>query len=160
MNDINDNDSNNHDNEGKNLEKKLIKKVDNLPEVLVEIIKSYLTVISTLFLNKKNYINNHYLLRPIILKNKIENYIRDMIRRDYDLVFEQILLENYKRWLEIKHYMYKNIIYKNYIYFIKDFCIENESNKCRSLINLFLKEHGLCQNQHKNNIIKNKRWKI
>ena len=117
-------------------------------------------VISTLFLNKKNYINNHYLLRPIILKNKIENYIRDMIRRDYDLVFEQILLENYKRWLEIKHYMYKNIIYKNYIYFIKDFCIENESNKCRSLINLFLKEHGLCQNQHKNNIIKNKRWKI
>jgi len=160
MNDINDNDSNNHDNEGKNLEKKLIKKVDNLPEVLIEIIKSYLTVISTLFLNKKNYINNHYLLRPIILKNKIENYIRDMIRRDYDLVFEQILLENYKRWLEIKHYMYKNIIYKNYIYFIKDFCIENESNKCRSLINLFLKEHGLCQNQHKNNIIKNKRWKI
>jgi len=160
MNDINDNDSNNHDNEGKNLEKKLIKKVDSLPEVLIEIIKSYLTVISTLFLNKKNYINNHYLLRPIILKNKIENYIRDMIRRDYDLVFEQILLENYKRWLEIKHYMYKNIIYKNYIYFIKDFCIENESNKCRSLINLFLKEHGLCQNQHKNNIIKNKRWKI
>ena len=160
MNDINYNDSNNHDNEVKNLENKLIKKVDNLTEVLIEIIKSYLTVISTLFLNKKNYINNHYLLRPIILKNKIENYIRDMIRRDYDLVFEQILLENYKRWLEIKHYMYKNIIYKNYIYFIKDFCIENESNKCRSLINLFLKEHGLCQNQHKNNIIKNKRWKI
>ena len=83
-----------------------------------------------------------------------------MLRRDYDFVFERILIENYEKWLKIKHYIYKNVIYNNYIYFIKDYCIENESNKCRILINSFFKEHGLCQNQHKNNIIKNKRWKI
>lgn len=138
----------------------ILKNVFLLPDVLIEIIKNYLTLRSTVFLNKKNYLMNHYLLRPFIFKNNIENYIRYILRRDYDFVFKQILLENYKKWLEIKHYMYKNIIYKNYIYFIKDYCIENESNNCRNLINFFLKEHGLCQNQHKNNIIKNKRWKI
>ena len=155
---MNDNDNDNDNDINK--EKFLINKINKLPDVLIEVIKGYLTVISTLFLYKQNYITNHYLIRPFILKNKIENYIRYMIRRDYDFVFQQILVENYIKWLEIKHYMYKNIIYKNYIYFIKDYCIENESVKCRNLINLFLKEHGLCQNQHKNNIIKNKRWKI
>ena len=138
----------------------LLSNINNLPNELIDIIKSYLLKTSTVFLSKEKYLSNHYLIRPLISKNKIENYIRYMLRRDYDFVFKQILLENYKKWLEIKHYIYKNIIYKNYIYFIKDYCIENESNKCRNLINFFLQEHGLCQNQHKNNIIKNKRWKI
>ena len=131
-----------------------------LPEVIIDIIKCYLPKICIIFLTKENYLNNHYLIRPFIPKNKIENYIRYMLRRDYDFVFKQILIENYKKWFDIKKYIYKNIIYTNYIYFIKDYCIENESNKCRNLINSFLKEHGLCQNQYKNNIIKNKRWKI
>jgi hypothetical protein len=160
MNNTNNTNNTNNNSDNDNNEGNLINKVKNLPDVLIEIIKNYLTDVSSVFLNKQKYITNHYLIRPIILKNKIENYIRYMIRRDYDFVFQQILLENYTKWLEIKHYMYKNIIYKNYIYFIKDYCIENESVKCRNLINLFLKEHGLCQNQHKNNIIKNKRWKF
>lgn len=134
--------------------------INKLPEVIIDIIKSYLPKISTVFLTRENYLNNHFLIRAFIPKNKIENYIRYMLRRDYDFVFKQILIENYKKWVDIKHYIYKNVIYKNYIYFIKDYCIENESIKSRNLIHSFLKEHGLCQNQYKNNIIKNKRWKI
>lgn len=142
-------------------EVELLKNINKrLPDELIEIIKNYLPIRTTIFLTKKNYILNHYLIRSFISKKKIENYIRDIIRRDNDFVFQWIIKENYKKWIDIKHYIYKNIIYKNYIYFIKDFCIENESHRCRTLINSFLIEQGLCQNQHKNNIYKNKRWKI
>ena len=139
----------------------LLQKISKtLPDELINIIKNYLPICTTIFLTKKNYILNHSLIRSLIPKKNIENYIRDIIRRDNDFVFQWIMKENYKKWIEIKHYIYKNIIYKNYIYFIKDFCIENECHRCRTLINSFLIEQGLCQNQHKNNIHKNKRWKI
>lgn len=131
-----------------------------LPDELINIIKSYLPINSSIFLTKQNYLLHHLLIRDLIPKKNIENYIRDMVRRDNDFVFQLLIKENYKKWIYIKHYIYKNIIYKNYIYFIKDFCIENESHRCRTLLNSFLMEHGLCQNQHKNNIYKNKRWKI
>ena len=47
-----------------------------------------------------------------------ENYIRDTMRRDNSFVFEKIMRENYKKWWEISHYVYKNKIFKNYLYFM------------------------------------------
>ena len=148
-------------NDTEEVEKLCLKKINILlPPEIIRIIKNYLTIKCTIFLNKINYINNHFIIRNIVPKTMIENYIRDTLKRDNHFVFQFILKENYEKWMKYKHYIYKNIIYKNYIYFIKDYCIENESHKCRNLMNDFLLEHGLCQNQHKNNINKNKRWKI
>jgi len=59
-----------------------------LPQELIDVIKNYLTISSTIFLNKINYINNHTLIRKLIPTSKIENYIRDMIRRDNTFVFQ------------------------------------------------------------------------
>ena len=72
----------------------------------------------------------------------------------------ETLRENYIKWLQIKHYINKQVIYCNYIYFIKDYCIQHQSPKCRQIINDLLIEEGLSKNQYKNNIHKNKRWKI
>ena len=82
-----------------------------------------------------------------------------MIRRDFDFVFEQIIKENYIVWLKNKKYIYKNMKYVNYMYFLIDYCIENESDKCRLTLLKFLKEHNLCQNKHKKNIFMNIRWR-
>jgi hypothetical protein len=90
---------------------------------------------------------------------KFEHYIRNIIYRDFDFIFTQIIQENYLKWIDMKQYMYKNVIYKNYIYFIKDFCIENNSEKCRIMLNNFLDKLGLCKNQHKKNINKHIIWK-
>ena len=140
-------------------EKKLLQKTKNLPDELIRIIHSYLSIKILTFMNKTYYFQYHSLLKPYIINRNIENYIRDVLRRDHEFVFEQILKENYKRWLEIKHFIYKNVIYKNYIYFIKDYCISNDSVKCRNLLNEFLEELGLCKNQHKKNIVKHIRWR-
>lgn len=131
--------------------------LNQLPNEIIEHIKEYINKKLFVFTNKTNYFSYHY-----IIKNHIpyyENYIRNMIRRDFDFVFEFIVKENYNKWIEIKNYLYKNMIFKNYIYFIIYFCIENDSQKCRCFITDFLKEHGLCKNRHKKNVVRYIRWK-
>ena len=60
---------------------------------------------------------------------------------------------------EFKKYMYKNIIFKKYAYFVINYCIENESNNCRKFMNSFFQELGLGKNQHKKNFVKYIKWK-
>ena len=133
--------------------------INKLPIDLINEIKKYIPNKKLIFTNKKNYILNHYLIRYLIPKMNFEHYIRNIIYRDFDFIFTQIIQENYLKWFDMKQYMYKNVIYKNYIYFIKDFCIENNSEKCRIMLNNFLNKLGLCKNQHKKNINKHIIWK-
>ena len=134
--------------------------IDKLPFYIINEIKKYISDKNLIFINREKYLANHYLIRQYIPGIKFENYIRNILYRDFDFIFKQLIEENYLNWLEIKDYMYKNIIYKNYIYFIKGFCIEHNSEKCRITINNFLEKLGLCKNQHKKNTSKHIRWKI
>jgi hypothetical protein len=136
-----------------------LNKLYKLPEDLLSLIETYIKSSSLIFVNKNYYNKYHFLIKNLIPKNQFENYIRSTIRRDHDFAFLQILNDNYKKWLNIKQYVYKNIIYKNYLYFISDYCIHNNSTKCRNELNEFLKEHGLCQNRHKKNSYIHIRWK-
>jgi len=140
-----------------NMQTELISKINKLPEVIVDLIKEYIPKTTLVFTNRENY-NLHHSLILNSIKNH-NNYIRDMIRRDNEFVFDKIIRENYCRWCDIKQYRYKNMIFKNYFYFLINFCIENESENCRKKINIFLKEHGLDKNLHKKNVIKYIKWK-
>ena len=133
--------------------------INKLPIDLINEIKKYISNKNLIFVNRKKYIADHYLIRNLIPKMNFERYIRNIVYLDLDFDFTQILNENYLRWFEIKQYLYKNVIYKNYVYFIKGFCIENNSEKCRIMLNFFLEKLGLCKNQHKKNVHKHIRWK-
>ena len=138
----------------------LYKNIDKLPYELVDIIYSYIPKKITTFLSKTNYIKEHHFITECMIKNgQIENYIRAMIRQDNDFVFNQLLRENYKRWLIVKKYYYKDCIHLNYLIFLESYSIENQSTKCRKLIGELLKELGLSKNQHKKNTIKYIRWR-
>ena len=134
-----------------------IDKINNLPNELINLIKDFLPKKELIFTNKANYSLYHNLLKQS-MKN-YEKYIRNIIRRDNEFVFNLILRENYNKWCEIKQYPYKNIIFLNYVYFIINYCIEHDSNNCRVVVNNFFKEHGLGKNPHKKNVIRYIRWK-
>jgi hypothetical protein len=138
-----------------------LKNIDSLPDVLIIEIYEYIPKIVKLFLTKENYLQYHYLLKEYInKKNKnIEKYFRTMVRQDNDFVFQELLVENYKKWFNMTNYYYNSCIYRNYITFIESYAIENESIKCRKIINNLFEELGLSKNQHKKNIIKYIRWK-
>ena len=135
----------------------LMVKIMWLPDDVIRYIKEFIREKDLVFVNKTYYNLYHPLIKSSILN--YENYIRDTIRRDNLFVFKKIVIENYKKWFEIKNYIYKNLIYKTYCYFVINYCIENESTNCRNYINLFLKELGLCKNQHKKNFVKYIRWR-
>ena len=128
-----------------------------LPPELIRYIKEYIPKKTFVFTNRENYNLYHYLLKPSI--KDYESYIRSMIRQDNEFVFKKIVEENFSRWYEIRQYKYKNMIFNNYLYFVMNFCIENESNNCRKTVLEFLKEHGLGKNLHKKNIVKYIKWK-
>lgn len=133
----------------------LLEKIGSLPDVLIQYIQKYIPFQQMIFCNKEYYLLYHPFIRKMILKNNYENYIRDAVRRDHSFVFQQITTENWKRWLSIRDYRYKNSVYSNYVYFLKDFCLINDSTNCRNVLNAFLKEQGIGKNQHKKNIVKN-----
>ena len=128
-----------------------------LPEELVKYIKEYIPKKEFVFTNRENYNLYHPLIKPFI--KDYESFIRSMIRQDNEFVFKKIVEENYRKWYEIRQYKYKNMIFNNYLYFVINYCIENESNNCIKIISNFLKEHGLCKNLHKKNVVKYIKWK-
>ena len=130
-------------------------KINYLPDELIKYIFEYVHPSEIVFVNKKYYLSYHSFVRQMIPRKNYENYIRETIKRDHSFVFEQIIKENWKKWLSIREYLYKNSVYSNYIYFLKDYVLINDSIKCRNLLNAFLFERGIGKNQHKKNIIKN-----
>ena len=134
----------------------LNEKIKRLPEEVVNIIYEFIPRTALLLTNNFYYTSYHKVLRSSI--KQYENYIRDVIRRDNEFVFQKIVEENISRWLNMRQYRYKNKIFSNYFYFVIDYCIENDSDKCREILDYFIKERQLCKNLHKKNVVKYVRW--
>ena len=137
----------------------LFTKIDKLPLELVEVIYEYIPIQVKIVLTKENYFLNHKLLHNYINNTQIELYFRQMVRRDYDFIFNQLLYENHMRWINMKQYLYEGCVYNHYLHFLTNYCGEHQSTKCKLLITNLLEELGLSKNQHKKNKIRYIRWK-
>lgn len=129
----------------------VLEDINYLPEDVVDyVIKEFIPDEYFVFTNKAYYMRCHHLLKPRI--PRYEQYIQTTIRMDSDFVFEMLLKENIDKWVRAKDIVYKTTVYKNYVYYLIDYCNEHCSHKCRiSIVNL-LGKLGLCQNQHKKNV--------
>jgi len=135
----------------------LVKKICNLPDDLINLIKSFVQKPKFIFTNRENYKLYHYLIR--ITPGKFDDYVKMMIKRDNGYILNSIIRENYFKWYEKGKMYYKNKIFSNYLYFIMNYCIENESENCLEIISEFFKEVGLGKNLHKKNVVKYIKWK-
>lgn len=131
--------------------------ISQLPCDIINLIKEYLPLKYLIFTNKIFYKKYHCYIKTTI-KN-YEKYICFIVERDYNIVFEQIINENINLWLKNKQYCYKNMVFNNYIYYILYLCIENNSDSCREIIHIYLKNRDLLKNLYKKNIIKYIKWK-
>lgn len=133
--------------------------IKNLPEVLVDIIYEYVPMKTKIFLNKTNYIDNHYMIKSFIDKRQYENYVRCMIRRDNSFVLNLIINENIHIWSRLRKFLYRGYIYRTYIFFLYDYCIDNESSRCKQLIENLIEKLGLSKNEHKKNVVRYIKWR-
>jgi hypothetical protein len=134
----------------------MMKLISELPNDVINLIKEFIPNHKRVFVNKRFYNLYHNTIRMNI--PLYENYIRDIIRRDSYFVFEKVLQENIELWLKNKQYRYKNMVFNNYLYFVINFCIENNSERCRELLLDFLIKRDLCRNLHKKNVVKYIKW--
>jgi hypothetical protein len=134
-----------------------MKQISDLPDDIIRLIKEFIPTNKLVFLNKTFYNLYHHNIKQSI--PLYENYTRDIIRRDNDFVFERIVRENLNLWLKNKQYIYKNMIFNNYLYFVMNFCIENNSERCREVLLHYLIKRDLCRNLHKKNVVKYIKWK-
>lgn len=134
----------------------LVKKILKLPDELIGLIKEYVPKTKFIFTNRENYKLYHYLIP--IKPTLFDAYVKDVIKRDNEYVLNVIIRENYCKWFENGKIYYKNMSFGNYLYFILNYCIENESHNCLNIIQIFLKELGLGKNLHKKNVIKYIKW--
>jgi hypothetical protein len=141
-----------------NIENKYLLLVQQIPDDLIRYIKKFIPLSTLVWLDKKTYFKNHHIIHKLIPTSKYESYVRDMIRKDNQLVTSCLMRENFKRWTSYKKYSYKNIIYQNFNYFLLDYCRENKSTNCSNIINEYLKDSRLSKNQHKKNIVRNIKW--
>jgi hypothetical protein len=130
--------------------------LNKLPEVIVDLIKEFIPHFKVVFLNSKYYNAYHYILRNHI--PQYDNYVRDIINRDNEMVFKYIARENFERWLKNIEYRYKDMIFNNYIYFVLYYCVEHNSEKCREILIDYLSERNLYKNLHKKNVVKYIKW--
>ena len=133
-----------------------MKKISDLPDDIINLIKEFMPRKTLVFTNKYCYHLYHH-----TIKNSIplyENYVRDMIRRDNQIVLEKIIEENFSLWIKNRKCVYKNMIFNNYIYFIVHYCIENNSERCREIVHEYLKKRDLCRNLHKKKVVKYIKW--
>ena len=87
-----------------------------LPDDIIRVIQEYIPARILQFTNKISYAAYHLQLRDVIYN--YESYVREVVKRDYSFIFAQIIRENIYKWNNIKQYLYKNVIYASYIYFI------------------------------------------
>lgn len=101
-----------------------------------------------LWVSRDYYQNNHCFLQRILTEKKMyDNYIRFIIRNDYDIIFNLIIgthdISTWKRGA----YKFRNIKYANYIHFLDCFMFRNNASKCRQLLftNVYKKKYKKIQ---------------
>jgi len=132
-----------------------------LPVDVLYIIYNYLPQSTIMWLTHKDYMKNHKYIKHLIPNKLYDNYIRNIIRKDCDFVFQFIIKENYIHWFR-HSFTYKNTKYPTYTNFLHDLCIQNNSTNCKNIILEYMNmsKTGFHKNQHKKNRNKNIRWKI
>ena len=113
-------------------EKQYLLLILRLPEDIQKYIQQFLPLKTLVWLDKKTYVKNHYIITKSI--KRYDSYIRDMIRNDNHFVFLQVMREKFKLWNIKKKYFYKKIIYKNFIHFLIHLCNVHESTNCINII--------------------------
>jgi len=112
----------------------LPKAIQLLPDEIQRIILEYVLPRYKLCLNKKYYLQYHKIIFTQIPKNKIELYIRTMVRQDNSFIIHQLVSENWDKWLTTVNYWHRCRNYPNYIEFLNDYCFEQGATKSKEII--------------------------
>ena len=131
-----------------------------LPEVIVGEIFKFLPR-NTIYLLNRTFFDSHYpqIIADFDVNNsRFQSYIRNIIRLDCNFQLQYLLNSHFLRWNKVLNWKYKQNTFPSYISFLKLLTIHYNSQRCRFLINQYLKTSLSKKNRHKKIRSKNSRW--
>lgn len=138
-----------------------LKRIVNLPEELSTKIFKYVLPNVLVTSNMTFYMKYKQMTRNKIPDFYYDNYVKHMIRKDLDFIFNFIMIEYFDVWKNPKKYSYKNIVFKTYVTFLLHFARENEATKCIEIINFYMtndEKDDVNGKRHKKPRIRNTKW--
>ena len=135
----------------------MVVNIDNVPEEILREIYTYIPYKNRALHTKTNYI----FYNSKFIKNKIgfninsnysinwAQYIRRIIRNDFNFIFNILIYHEFNNWLNLKCYYYDNAVYRNFTEFINTYAIRNDAIKCRNILLKYFDINGLSKNRHK-----------
>ena len=134
--------------------------MQNLPDDVLGVIREYLPTKVIYVVNKSYFLSNYpKLIKEYTIKDAIfKKYISNIIRNDCALQFYILLENNFIQWNNSEKWVNNYSTYPNYAIFIKQRCIEQDSNKCRQILEKCLNECSSTKKKHKKIRIKNIKW--
>ena len=116
----------------------------SLPLEVLDIIEDFLPPTTKVWLTKDYYKQYNNCIRGLIPRDRFDNYVISIVRHDNSFVFQHIIEENrckwFEDWINNKRYKYSNVKYDCFMYFIYEYCIQFNSNKCREIIEHYATE--------------------
>ena len=137
--------------------------MEHLPTDVLGIIYSYIPISTTYKLNKSAFIKNYRLLvieqmNPRVRVSTIDNYMRYLIRKNCYMHLEICLAVSPIQWSR-KWWKYKRGSYPNYMSYLKSLTIKYNKNKCREIIEGWMKRDLVSnKKRHKKIRSKNIKW--
>ena len=130
-----------------------------LPPEILEMIWEYVDPLTKSSIDRENYQKHYnYRIRNISENENVERFVRFLIVKDYAFVLRNVLIEKFDNWFNIKNYHYRYAVYPNMMHFLYNFCIQNDSQKCKQHIVDIFENRGISKNLHKKNRIRNIGW--
>ena len=125
--------------------------LENLPEDIVGVIGEFLPIRILIYCNKEQYKKYR---QSITFFDNFDNYIRRIIRKDFNFILQEQINNKAKMWRSLKSWHYKNYVMPCYIDYLHFLCIDYESQRCREII-----KKNLPKNKHRKIRLKNnKTW--
>ena len=133
-----------------------VESMNMLPSDIVKHIYDYIPPLTRTILNKSLYMDNRKCIRQNIPVLKYEGYIRHIVRKDNDFVFNNLLNDNFSRWQHMKNFKYKTFTFEDYMAYIIYLSQEHEASKVHALV--LDKQNLVGKKRHKNARIRSNTW--
>ncbi len=108
-----------------------------LPEVLVDKIEEYISLSTKGMLSKKlfnAFYNNKIQSMELNLYAKYDSYIRGIVRDNRFITYDLLINNAFLIWEKPKPWRWKNLVFPNYLTYIKHLTIKYNRQKLKTII--------------------------
>ena len=109
--------------------------MEYLPDEIIKIIYDFTPTSCKINLSKSHFKTHYYLAtKEKKIDKRYHNYLRYLIQKKCSMHLDIVMHIFCGKFLAIKNWKFKNNTYPNFLSYLKDFSLHNNSQKCYEMI--------------------------